>query len=184
MRKKRYVIVFDTKKCLNCRACTVSCKIENNVPVGDETYRNWVTVLPLQGKFPNLHQEYEPSQCQHCENAPCEKVCPTKATYRTEEGIVLVDYDKCILCKACMVACPYDARFVSHHHKAVEKCTMCIHRISEGRVPACVDTCPTKVRTFGDLNDPNSEVYKLLTSRQWYQLKPDKNTRPRLFYLI
>ena len=183
MANKRYAIVFDTKKCLNCRACTVSCKFENDVPVGDDTYRLWVTEQPLQGKYPHLHQEYQPSQCQHCENAPCEKACPTKATYRTPEGVVMVDYDKCILCKACMAACPYDARFVSPVHNAVEKCTMCLHRLREGREPACVETCPVKVRTFGDLNDPNSAAYRLLSSRSYYQLKPGKNTRPRLFYL-
>ncbi|MCU0598734.1 MAG: 4Fe-4S dicluster domain-containing protein [Desulfobacterales bacterium] len=183
MADKQYAIVLDTKKCLNCKACTVACKFENFVPVGDDTYRIWVTEMPLQGKFPRLHQEYQPSQCQHCENAPCEKVCPTKATFRTREGVVLVDYKKCILCKACMAACPYDARFVSDLHEAVEKCTFCMHRVSEGREPACVETCPTKVRVFGDMNDPASDAARLLSSRQHYQLKPEKNTRPRLFYL-
>ena len=184
MKKEQYAIVLDTKKCLNCKACTVACKFENRVTVLDQTYRNWVTELPLQGTFPNLHQEYQPSQCQHCENAPCEKVCPTRATYRTDEGIVRINYDKCILCKACMVACPYNARFVSGRHHAVEKCTFCEHRIREGREPACVETCPTKVRVFGDINDPNSEISKLLASRQYYQLKQAKKTRPRLFYLV
>jgi Fe-S-cluster-containing dehydrogenase component len=184
MTDKRYAIVLDTAKCLNCKACTVACKFENRVPVEDEAYRIWVTEMPLQGRFPYLHQEFQPSQCQHCENAPCEKVCPTRATFTTSSGVVLVDYDKCILCKACMVACPYDARFVSLEHKAVEKCTWCIHRLLEGREPACVETCPTKVRVFGDLNDPNSEVNKRLGSRGSYQLKPDRNTRPRLYYLI
>jgi len=184
MQKKQYAIVLDTKKCLNCKACTVACKFENRVAVHDKTYRNWVTALPLQGRFPNLHQEFQPSQCQHCENAPCEQVCPTRATYRTPEGIVRINYDKCILCKACMLACPYNARFVSSKHGAVEKCTFCAHRIKEGREPACVETCPTKVRVFGDLADPNSEISRLLASRQYYQLKDEKKTRPRLFYLI
>ena len=184
MPEKRYAIVLDTKKCLNCKACTVACKFENNVPVGDETYRIWVTEMPLQGHFLYLHQEYQPSQCQHCENTPCQSVCPTRATFKTSDGVVLVDYSKCILCKACMVACPYDARFVSLKNKAVEKCTMCIHRVAEGRDPACVETCPTKVRTFGDLNDPESEVSLLLATRNHYRLKPDRNTRPRLFYLM
>lgn len=89
------------------------------------------------------------------------------------------EWQKCILCKACMVACPYDARFVSLEHKAVEKCTLCIHRLQEGREPACVETCPSKVRVFGDLSDPKSEVSRLLGSRGYYRLKPDRNTRPR-----
>jgi Fe-S-cluster-containing dehydrogenase component len=184
MPRKHYAIVLDTKKCLNCKSCTVACKFENYVPVGDETYRIWVTEMPVQGHFPRLHQEFRPSQCQHCENAPCEKACPTKATYKNKDGLVLVDYGKCILCKACMVACPYDARFVSVQHEAVEKCTMCVHRLREGREPACVETCPTRVREFGDLNDPGSEVSKLLSSRSYYRLKPEKNTRPRLYYLV
>ncbi|NOY69968.1 MAG: 4Fe-4S dicluster domain-containing protein [Deltaproteobacteria bacterium] len=183
MKRKRYAIVFDTKKCLNCKACTVACKFENYVPVGDDSYRLWVTEMPLEGRFPVLRQEFRPSQCQHCENAPCEKVCPTGATFRTAEGVVLIDYDKCILCKACMAACPYDARFVSKKHDAVEKCTFCMHRVSEGREPACVETCPVRVREFGDLNDPDSTVSRLLNQRAYYQLKPEKNTRPRLFYL-
>ncbi|MCF8038515.1 MAG: 4Fe-4S dicluster domain-containing protein [Desulfohalobiaceae bacterium] len=183
MSQQRYAIVLDTRKCLNCKACTVACKFENDVPVEDEAYRIWVTEMPLTGRFPYLHQEFQPSQCQHCENAPCEKVCPTRATFTTEAGAVLVDYDKCILCKACMVACPYDARFVSLEHKAVEKCTLCIHRLQEGREPACVETCPTKVRVFGDLNDPKSEVSRLLGSSNSYRLKPEKNTRPRLYYV-
>ena len=183
MSEKHYAIVLDTRKCLNCKACTVACKFENNVPVGDETYRLWVTEMPLQGRFPHLHQEYQPSQCQHCRNAPCQAVCPTKATYTTSDGMVLVDYSKCILCKACMLACPYDARFVSLQHRAVEKCTMCIHRVREGREPACVETCPTKVRVFGDLNDPSSPASRLLASREWSRLKEDRNTKPRLYYL-
>ena len=181
---KKYAIVLDTRKCLNCKACTVACKFENNVPVGDDTYRLWVTELPLQGQYPHLHQEFQPSQCQHCENALCEKACPTGATYRGPGGAVLIDYSKCILCKACMAACPYDARFVSEEHQAVEKCTLCMHRIEEGREPACVETCPVRVREFGDLNDPKSEVRKLLRSRNYYRLKSDRNTRPRLYYLI
>jgi tetrathionate reductase subunit B len=183
MAEKQYAIVLDTKKCLNCKACTVACKFENFVPVGESTYRIWVTEMPMRGEYPRLQQDFQPSQCQHCENAPCEKVCPTKATYRTKEGVVLVNYEKCILCKACMAACPYDARFVSEAHEAVEKCTFCMHRVSEGREPACVETCPTKVRTFGDLADSESAVSRLLNSHSHYQLKSEKNTRPRLYYL-
>ena len=174
--------VLDASKCLNCKACTVACKLENDVPVGQETYRIWVTENRLHGNFPNLTQTFQPSQCQHCENTPCASVCPTNATYKTEEGVVLVDYDKCVLCKACMTACPYDARFVDEHLAAVEKCTMCYHRLPD-RDPACVETCPTKVRVFGDINDPESKASKLLAKNSYYRLKPSVNTRPRLFYV-
>lgn len=183
MSEKKYGIVLDIKKCLNCKACTVACKFENGVPPEEGMYRLWVTELPLQGIFPNLHQDFEPSQCQHCENTPCASVCPTTATYRSPEGVVMIDYDRCILCKACMTACPYDARFDSHKHHAIEKCTMCYHRITEGREPACVETCPTKVRVFGDLNDSSSEASLLLQKNSYTQLKADRNTKPRLYYI-
>lgn len=184
MNEKKYAIVLDTKKCLNCKACTVACKLENEVDHHKTAYRIWVTELELQGNFPNLYQEFEPSQCQHCENTPCQSVCPTNATYKTPEGVVMVDYDKCILCKACMTACPYDARYVSEHKKAIDKCTLCYHRLAEGREPACVETCPTKVRVFGDLNDPESNVSMLLKTNKYTQLKSDRNTRPRLYYIV
>jgi len=183
MSEKKYGIVLDARKCLNCKACTVACKFENGIHPGDDNYRIWVTEKPVQGTYPNLSMEFEPSQCQHCENTPCATVCPTSATYKTEEGVVLIDYKKCILCKACMTACPYDARFDSHAHHAIEKCTLCYHRLAEGREPACVETCPTKVRTFGDLNDPTSEVAKLKGKNHTYQLKADRGTKPRLFYI-
>lgn len=179
---KKYAIVLDASKCIDCKACTLACKMENHVDIGFENYRIWVS-MKVNGEYPNLSIQFEPSQCQHCENAPCQAVCPTKATYKTDEGVVLVDYDKCILCKACIIACPYDARFPSERHHAVEKCTLCYHRLTEGREPACVETCPSKVRIFGDLNDPNSQVSKLLVKNKYVQHKPDRNTRPRLFYI-
>lgn len=183
MSLKKYGIVLDAKKCLNCKACTVACKFENGVEPGDENYRIWVAEKDFKGTYPKLSLDFEPSQCQHCENTPCATVCPTSATYTSEEGVVLIDYKKCIICKACMTACPYDARFVSEVHHAIEKCTFCYQRLPEGREPACVETCPTKVRTFGDLNDPNSKAAQLLAENDTYQLKPEKNTKPRLFYI-
>jgi len=186
MSTKKFAIVLEYKKCLNCKACTVACRFENEIHPGPENYRIWVSEMELKGQYPNLNQEFMPSQCQHCQNTPCQSVCPTSATYKTAEGVVLIDYDRCILCKACMTACPYDARFVSEHHHAIEKCTFCVQRqpgTENGREPACVETCPTKVRTFGDLNDPNSEVSKLLATKPSFQLKPEKKTNPRLFYI-
>ncbi|MCD8490579.1 MAG: 4Fe-4S dicluster domain-containing protein [Geovibrio sp.] len=183
MATKKFGIVLDARKCLNCKACTVACKFENMIHPGDSEYRIWVSELELKGTYPNLSQEYQPSQCQHCENTPCASVCPTKATYKSPEGVVLIDYDKCILCKACMTACPYDARYENVHLHAIDKCTFCYQRQPEGREPACVETCPTRVRVFGDLNDPESEASKVLARNHSYQLKPEKNTRPRLHYI-
>ena len=184
MKAKRFAIVLDTNRCIDCKACTVACKAENNVPLGSENHRNWVTEEELQGAYPNLGQSYTPGQCMHCANTPCNHVCPTSATGVNRDGIVTVDDDKCIGCKYCMTACPYDARYYNEETKAVDKCTFCSHRIYTGRLPACVETCPTKVRVFGDLNDPKSEVSLLLAKRRFRVQKPEKGTKPYLFYLV
>jgi Fe-S-cluster-containing dehydrogenase component len=182
--KKRYAIVLDASKCIDCKACTIACKMENNVPKGPYSYRIWVAEEPYKGHYPNIKRSFLPSQCQQCSNPPCVHVCPTKASYQTEDGVVLVDHDKCILCKYCMTACPYDARYESENVHAIDKCTFCYHRLPEGREPACVETCPPKVRVFGDLNDPESAVSKLLDQHKYSVLKPEKGTKPKLFYIV
>jgi len=106
------------------------------------------------GKYPNVRAEFWHRICRHCEDAPCAHVCPTRATYVTKDGVVMVDKNKCILCGACIVACPYAARGVDVYSRAVDKCTLCYHRIRKGLLPACVETCPTGARSFGDLDDP------------------------------
>jgi tetrathionate reductase subunit B len=184
MKNKRYAIVLDTRRCIECKACTVACKAENNVPLGRENYRNWVEAEPVRGKFPNLGQSFQPGGCMQCGNTPCNRVCPTHATYVNPDGIVLVNPKKCIGCKYCMTACPYNARYYNEETGAVDKCTFCIQRLAVGRLPACVETCPTKVRTFGDLNDPHSEVTRLLAKYPSRVLKPEMGTKPNLFYLI
>ncbi len=184
MKSKRFAIVLDTRRCIDCKACTVACKAENRVPLGAENHRNWVTEEPLRGSYPNLGQSFTPGQCMHCANTPCERVCPTGATGVNADGIVTVEEKKCIGCKYCMTACPYNARFYNEAIEAVDKCTFCAHRVYEGRVPACVETCPTKVRVFGDLNDPKSEVAMLLAKHNYRVLKPEMGTKPFLFYLI
>ncbi|MCC7429967.1 4Fe-4S dicluster domain-containing protein [bacterium] len=181
--KKKYVMVIDTQKCFDCKACTIACKMENNVADNSQEYRNWVETGEICGTFPNLTQKFIPGQCNHCTNAPCEKVCPTSATYRNEDGLIMIDAEKCIVCKYCMVACPYDARFVSTTRHVVDKCDFCYDRIKIGELPACVQTCPPKTRTFGDLNDPNSEVSKLLKNREYKVLKPETGAEPNVFYL-
>ena len=185
MKNKRFAIVLDTERCIDCRACTVACKAENNVPLGADNYRNWVSTGKLRGKYPNLGQSYLPSQCQHCSNAPCEHVCPTKATFTNPDGIVDVKDEKCIGCKYCQTACPYNARYYNEETEAIDKCTFCTQRIYAvpPQLPACVETCPTKVRAFGDLNDPESEVSLLLARNPSKVLKPALGTNPHLFYL-
>ena len=184
MKEKRFAIVFDTHRCIDCKACTVACKAENNVPLRPDNYRNWVTEDPLRGTYPNLGQSYTPSQCNQCQNPPCNSVCPTGATGISEGGIVTVNPKKCIGCKYCMLACPYDARYYNDETKVIDKCTFCIQRLAVGRLPACVETCPTKVRVFGDLNDPTSEVSLLLAQNRHEVLKPELGTKAFLFYII
>jgi Fe-S-cluster-containing dehydrogenase component len=184
MKNKRYAIVLDTRRCIDCKACTVACKTENDVPLGRDNYRNWVDEEKLRGTYPNLGQSFTPGQCQHCANPPCAHVCPTKATVVSPDGIVHVVADKCIGCKYCQTACPYNARYYNEVIGAVDKCTFCAHRVATGRLPACVETCPTKVRVFGDVNDPESEVALLLAKYPSRVLKVAQGTKPHLFYLI
>lgn len=181
--KEKWGIVLDTSKCIDCKACTVACKMENYVPVGFYNYRIWVTEDTHYAKYPVIIRSFQPSQCQQCENPPCVHVCPTHASYKTADGVVMVDSKKCILCKYCMTACPYDARYESHTTEAIDKCTFCYQRREEGKDPACVETCPPKVRVFGDLNDPNSEASRLLANNQYTVLKPEKGTKPKLKYI-
>ncbi len=125
-----------------------------------------------------------PSQCNHCIEAPCVRVCPTNASHYEVGGIVKVEAKQCILCKACMEACPYDARFVDDTRVKIDKCTFCDHRIGATGTTACQTTCPTKVRTFGDLLDENSDIVKLLKTRRFFFQKEYAGTLPKLFYLL
>jgi len=178
--KHEYAMAIDPRACLNCEACMVACKAENGVPVGQS--RNWVTETE-QGSYPRVSVQIEPGQCMQCENAPCVRVCPTGASFVDEDGIVLVDTDDCIGCRYCVEACPYDARYFHEESGTVDKCTFCRHRIDAGLEPACVATCPTKVRIFGDLLDPESEVSKVLAQNRVEVRKKEAGTRPKVYYL-
>lgn len=176
----RYAMAIDLAACVGCAACAVACKLENEVPPG--VHRLWIR-LEEAGRFPDLVAVYRPEQCLHCDEPPCVPVCPTGASYRTEDGLVGVDPETCIACGACVAACPYDARFF-HPDGYVSKCSFCAHRVAEGRTPACVETCPTLCRTFGDLDDPDSEVSVALRNAARVDvLRPEQGTRPKLFYL-
>lgn len=175
----RYGMTVDQKLCVTCNACVLACKNENKVPEGEA--RCW-TVQAERGVFPLLTLETRSERCNHCEDAPCVNACPTQASHYEEGGIVVVDPDKCVGCKACVVACPYEVRYM-HPDGYVDKCTFCIHRVKEGKNPACVTVCPTKALTFGDLDDPRSAVFRQLQSRQHKVLKPEEDTRPKLFFL-
>ena len=179
-KPKRYAMAMDTARCVGCNACVISCKNENAVPLGYT--RDWVTYTTT-GKFPTLQMEMRSERCNHCSDTPCVSACPTGSSHVNKDGIVLVDHNKCSGCKACITACPYDARFV-HPDGYVEKCTFCEHRLKRGLLPGCVSACPTKALQFGDLNDPESVVSKLLSSRKWKVLKPEAGTKPTLYFLV
>jgi Fe-S-cluster-containing dehydrogenase component len=177
----RYAMVIDTKKCVGCMDCVVACKTENNVPEGYN--RDWLAYETI-GKYPNLSQENRSERCNHCDNPPCVYCCPCNASHISDSGgIVLVDYDKCSGCKACIAACPYDARFI-HPEGYASKCTFCEHRVKNGDNPACVEVCPTHCMFFGDLEDPLSEVSQLLNARKYHTLIPEAGTKPNVFYLV
>jgi len=201
----RWGMVLDLKRCIGCNACAIACKVENTTPEGVLWTK---TVSEEIGTYPNVTRVYVPLICNHCEDAPCERVCPTLATYTTDDGIVLVDENKCIGCGACHTACPYKNRFKLHKEPfekglfrqgeltpfekqgyprfvmgTAVKCTFCHERVAEGLDPACVNVCPSEARIFGDLDDPESKVRKLIQSRKGYQPLPQHNTKPKVFYI-
>jgi Fe-S-cluster-containing dehydrogenase component len=176
----RYIMVIDTRRCVGCMDCVVACKTENNVPEGYN--RDWITE-EVRGAFPNPQLEIRSERCNHCAKPPCVDCCPTGASHVHDRGgVVLVTHNKCIGCKACIAACPYDARF-THPDGYVDKCTFCIHRVEQGLKPACVSVCPTHCMHFGDLADPQSDVSKLLRARAHHALLPQTGCQPHVFYL-
>ena len=201
----RYAIAIDQTRCIGCQTCSNACKMQNNVPMGmlwTRTLTEGCDVMDgAQGEFPNLSRDYLPLSCQHCENPACQKVCPTGATYKDDKGRVEIDYEKCIGCRMCMAACPYNVRVfnwgdphrdpdfnygdkdVPVRSKGVmEKCTLCKERTDRGQKPMCVVCCPTHARVFGDLDDPQSEIAQLKRDRDCRILLEDRGTKPQVFY--
>jgi len=177
---KRYAMTVDTRLCVGCKACVLGCKAENDVPDGFS--RDWI-VEEIRGEFPNLLAEIRSERCNHCSEAPCVKACPTGASHVNEGGTVLVTHGKCSGCKACIAACPYDARFVNPKGY-IDKCTFCLHRVREGLRPACVSVCPTGTLVFGDRNDPESAVSRRLATWKWKVRHPESGAEPNLFFLV
>lgn len=202
----RYGMVIDLKRCSGCKTCSVVCKVANNIP-NDII---WNRVLTEGGNAPdtaggtwdNPEMQHWPVACQHCENPACTKVCPVGATWKDEQtGIVRQDYDKCIGCRMCMAACPYNARNfnwqtpvrvtganygdaeVPVRPKGVaEKCTLCKERTDRGEEPMCVVCCPAHARIFGDLDDPDSEISQTILNRKAWTLLEGQGTRPSVHY--
>lgn len=178
--KRRLAMVIDLRKCIGCHACQVACKSEFNEPLG--VWRSWVSVVE-KGIYPNVKRYFLPRLCNHCENPPCVQVCPVKATYQREDGIVMQEDDKCIGCQSCIAACPYDVRFLHPTKKVVHRCDFCVHRIDQGYVPACVNTCMAEARIFGDLDDPKGKVFELVNKNPTQVFRPEMDTRPKVFYI-
>src|SRR6267142_2630621 len=176
----RYGFVIDQRKCIGCHACTVACKEENQVPLG--VNRTWVKYIE-KGTFPDTRRYFSVMRCNHCDNAPCVTICPTVALYRRPDGIVDFDGDRCIGCKSCMQACPYDALYIDPETQTAAKCHYCAHRIEVSLEPACVIVCPVEAIVPGDLDDPNSRIARLVASQQVAVRKPERGTQPKLFYL-
>jgi len=178
---KKYGMVIDTNRCTCCHGCTVACISENNVP--DGKYRSWVKKIS-KGIYPDVSFHFLPRLCNNCEDAPCLNLCPTGATYRTEEdGVVHVNRDVCVGCHICIDACPYGARFLSPITHTADKCDFCYHRITKGIEPACVTACTGRARIFGDLNDPESEIALYLNSHSTQVIRSDLDTRPKVHYV-
>jgi Fe-S-cluster-containing dehydrogenase component/formate-dependent nitrite reductase membrane component NrfD len=176
----RYGFVIDQTRCIGCHACTVACKEENRVPLG--VFRTWVKYVE-KGEFPNTRRHFAVLRCNHCDNAPCVTICPTVALYRRPDGIVDFDRDRCIGCKSCMQACPYDALHIDPDTRTAAKCHFCAHRVERGLEPACVIVCPERAILAGDLDDPGSEVARVIAREQVSVRKPEQGTRPKLFYV-
>ena len=172
--------VIDHTSCIGCHACTTACKSENEVPLGvTRTYVKSVDV----GIFPLARRAFQVTRCNQCDDAPCTTACPTTAMFRRPDGIVDFDKSICIGCKACIAACPYDAIFINPEDHSAEKCNFCAHRIDVGLEPACVTVCPTEAIMVGDLNDPASRVARTVHRQPVTVRRPEKETRPKLFYL-
>lgn len=211
---------LDLSKCIGCRKCVYACVQENNQSRDPQVH--WIQVLQMEKvkgidfahstihynpeKVPEKGHFYVPVQCQQCENPPCTKVCPVKATWKEPDGVVVVDYNWCIGCRYCMAACPYGARHFNwgeptipaeelntemHYlgnrprmNGVVEKCTFCIQRTREGKYPSCVEICPVGARKFGNLLDPESEVRYILENKRVLVLKQELNTQPKFYYFF
>ncbi len=197
-------MTIDLKRCMGCHTCALGCKMQNNVPMG----MLWNRILTdggedvdtARGDFPNLKKSWMPLACLHCENAPCVKVCPVGATYKDDDDRVLINYDRCIGCRYCMAACPYNVRVFNWQaprrqpdfsygdapvrpRGVMEKCSLCAERTTKGEEPRCVEVCPAKARKFGDLDDPNSGVSRAIRERGGQQLLAEKGTKPKVYYL-
>lgn len=175
----QYGFVIDHTRCIGCHACTVACKAENDVPLGK--FRTWVKYTE-RGTFPEVRRSFAVLRCNQCSDAPCVEICPVRALEKRPDGIVDVDPARCIGCKGCMQACPYDALYLNEDEGVAEKCHFCAHRVERGLAPACAIVCPTEAIVPGDFHDPESRVSKMRAEGGLASRKPEAGTRPNVFY--
>lgn len=183
--KPHYSMMIRQNRCIDCERCLEACIITNDVP--EYGYRTMI----LQRDVPDAigqKREFIPVLCNQCNNPPCVRACPVKATYKDKQnGIVMVNYKKCIGCKVCVMACPYNARYFNEEKHSIDKCNFCFDtRISKGeKLTACAAACPAGVRIFGDLSEPNSEVYKLVhqIEKPVWVIRPEVGAKPNVFYM-
>jgi tetrathionate reductase subunit B len=198
-----YAMGVQIEKCIGCGKCVEACKIENDVPIEPYYFRTWVEryIIYTDGEvsvdspnggidgFPPVDDDkrilrtfFVPKLCNHCENPPCVQVCPVGATFKSQDGVVLVDEDYCIGCRYCIQACPYGARFLDPRTHTADKCTFCYHRITKGLLPACVEICPTQARIFGELDKLSTPLNRMMRQSNIQVLKAHMNTEPKVFY--
>jgi len=177
--------LVDLNLCMGCKACEVACKVENEVPLS--SWRLRVKYIDI-GAFPNTTREFTPLRCNHCESAPCERICPVSALHYLDNGIVNIDSARCIGCAGCMMACPYGAIYMDPESNTADKCTYCAHRIEGGLMPACVVACPVEANIFGDVEDETSQISRYIMEHQSHGggvqvRKPEKHTNPKHYYV-
>lgn len=176
----RYGFAIDQRTCIGCHACTVACKTEHQVPLGQ--FRTWVKYVD-SGTFPDTSRAFGVMRCNHCTDAPCVTICPTSALFKRPDGIVDFDSERCIGCKSCMQACPYDALYIDKDTNTAAKCNYCAHRVDNGLEPACVIVCPTHSIWSGDLDDPDSDISRLVSSQDTLVRAPEQRTGPNVHYV-
>jgi len=193
-----YAMVIDLNTCVGCNACMAACAMENQTPVWKNKWRTYVPEKEI-GTSEMVMRRFFPRLCNHCDNPPCLTVCPTGATYKRPDGIVMIDPDRCMGCRACAMACPYDARYevtyddiktgkefygeLQRTSPGMDKCSFCAHRLDNGMKPACVETCVGSARQFGDLDNPADPVAQMVMSGVAQPLMPHLGTRPNVYYI-